>query len=67
MTAAATTRRCQMIEGDNGVVLNEETKQPFGYGDVCVEKGPTVAYQEAASKQARAYVRDFLKEVFALK
>jgi len=31
----------------------------------CVEKGPTVAYQEAASTQARADVRGFLKEVFA--
>ncbi len=56
-----------MTEGDNGAVLNQETKQPFSYSDACVEKGPTVAYQEAASKQARAYVRDFLKEVFALK
>src|SRR5204862_4974261 len=30
-------------------------------------KGPTVAYQVAASKQARVYVRDFPKEIFALK
>ena len=67
LAAAATTRRCLMTEGDNGAVLNQETKQPFSYSDACVEKGPTVAYQEAASKQARAYVRDFLKEVFALK
>jgi hypothetical protein len=59
---------CLMVEGDNGIVLNQETKQqPFGYDDACVEKGPTVAYQEAASMQARAYVRGFLKEVFALK
>ena len=67
LAAAATTRRCLMVEGDNGAVLNQETKQPFSYSDACVEKGPTVAYQEAASKQARAYVRGFLKEVFALK
>jgi dienelactone hydrolase len=67
LAAAPTTRRCLMVEGDNGTVLNQETKQPFSYGDACVEKGPTVAYQEAASTQARAYVRGFLKEVFALK
>jgi dienelactone hydrolase len=67
ISGAATTRRCQTAEGDNGVVLNQETKQPFSYDDACVEKGPTVAYQEAASTQARAYVRGFLKEVFALK
>src|SRR5262245_2612239 len=67
ISGAATTRRCQMAEGDNGVVMNQETKQPFSYDDACVEKGPTVAYQEAASTQARAYVRGFLKGVFALK
>jgi dienelactone hydrolase len=66
IAAAPTTRRCLMVEGDDGTVLNQETKQPFSYGDACVEKGPTVAYQEAASTQARAYVRGFLKEVFAL-
>ena len=67
LAAAPTTRGCLMVEGDNGTVLNQETKQPFSYSDACVEKGPTVAYQEAASTQARAYVRGFLKEVFALK
>ena len=56
-----------MAEGDKGVILNQETKQPFSYADACVEKGPTIAYQEAATKQAREYVRGFLKEVFALK
>ena len=67
IAAAPTTRRCVMVEGDDGTILNQETKQPFSYGDACVEKGPTVAYQEAASTQARAYVRGFLKETFALK
>jgi dienelactone hydrolase len=67
LATAATTRRCLMVEGGDGTVLNQETKQPFSYGDACVEKGPTVAYQEAASTQARVYVRGFLKEVFALK
>lgn len=67
LAEAPTTRGCLMVEGENGAVLNQETKQPFSYADACVEKGPTVAYQEAASTQARAYVRGFLKEVFALK
>jgi dienelactone hydrolase len=65
--AATTTRRCRMVESDNGTVLNQETNQPFSYGDACVERGPTVAYQEAGSAQARAYVRGFLKEVLAPK
>ncbi|MEH2520869.1 dienelactone hydrolase [Bradyrhizobium sp. AZCC 1610] len=67
LAAAATVRRCLMAEADNGVILNQETKQPFSYGDACVEKGPTVAFNEVASAQARAFVRDFLKEVFASK
>jgi dienelactone hydrolase len=67
LTAAPTTARCVLAEGDNGVITNEETKQPFSYGDACVVKGPTLAYHEAASNQARVYVRTFLKEVFALK
>jgi dienelactone hydrolase len=67
LAAAPTTRGCLMVEGDNGTVLNQETKQPFSYSDPSVETGPTVAYQEAASTQARAYVRGFLKQVFALK
>jgi dienelactone hydrolase len=67
LAAAATVRRCLMAETDNGVILNQETKHPFSYGDACVEKGPTVAFNEVASAQARAFVRDFLKEVFASK
>lgn len=67
LPAPATTRRCLTTEGDGGVVLNDDTKQPFGWGDACVEKGVTVAYQEAASNQSRLYVRDFLKQIFALK
>ena len=67
LAAAATVRRCLMGEGDNGAVINQDTKQPFSWSDACVEKGVTVAYQEAASTQSRVYVRAFLKEVFALK
>lgn len=67
LAAASTTARCVLAEGDSGVIMNEETKQPFSYGDACAVKGPTVAYQETASKQARDDVRTFLREVFALK
>ncbi len=67
LPAAATARRCLTTEGDSGVVLNNDTKQPFGWGDACVEKGVTVAYHEAASSQSRIYVRDFLKQIFALR
>jgi hypothetical protein len=48
------------------MILNQETKQPFTYSDACVAQGPTVAYHEAGSKQARDYPRTSLK-VFAAK
>jgi len=67
ITGAPSTARCLLAEGEGGVIINKETTQPFSYGDACVGKGPTVAYHEAASKQARDYVRTFLREVFALR
>jgi len=65
--AATTTRRCQLAEGDDNQIINRETQKPFTFGDECVEKGPTLAYNEAASSQARIFVRDFLTQVFQLK
>jgi hypothetical protein len=66
LNAATTTRSCQLVEADDGQVLNHETQQPFTFSDACVEKGPTVAFNEAANAQARAFVRGFLTEVFKL-
>jgi hypothetical protein len=66
LPAAITTRHCTMVEGDGGIVLNQETQKPFSQNDSCVEKGTTVAYQEEASTKARAYVRAFLTALFKL-
>ena len=66
LPAAITTRHCTMVEGDGGIVLNQETQIPFSQNDSCVEKGTTVAYQEEASTKARAYVRAFLTALFKL-
>lgn len=57
---AQTTRQCQLTEAENGVIINAKTKQPFTYADPCVEYGPTVAYDENASAQARKAIREFL-------
>ena len=57
--AATTTRRCQLVEADNSEIINRETQKPFTFGDACVEKGPTFAFNEAANTQARAFVRAF--------
>lgn len=58
------SRRCRLAEGDGGVVLNVETKQPFGPSDPCLERGTTIHYNEAAMKKAHGDVLAFLKNVF---
>jgi dienelactone hydrolase len=67
LKGATTTRRCQLVEGDDHQIINRETQKPFTYTDACVEKDPTIAYNEAASSKARIFVRDFLTEVFQVK
>ncbi len=57
---AQTTRRCELAEAENGVIVNVKTKQPFTYADPCVEYGPTLAYNEKASTEARKAVKDFV-------
>ena len=67
LSAATTTRRRQLAEAENGEIINRETHKPFGFGDACVEKGPTIAFDKFASNRARIYVRDFLSELFKLR
>jgi dienelactone hydrolase len=57
---APTARRCELAEAENGVIVNVKTKQPFTWADPCVEYGPTVAYNEKASTEARRAVKDFV-------
>jgi len=60
-------RRCRLEEGENGVILNNETKQPFSPSDSCNEKGFTGGYyQEAAANKSHEDVKAFLKELFQL-
>jgi len=57
---AQTRRQCQLAETDDGVIVNAKTKQPFTYADPCVEYGPTIAYDEKASTEARKAIREFV-------
>jgi dienelactone hydrolase len=66
MTNATTNRRCRMFEDGQSVIVNAETKQPFSYEDACVEKGPTIAFNEAAYTKAHVDVRAFLTGLFKL-
>ena len=56
--------RCRGAEGEGGVVLNVETKQPFGPSDPCFERGATIHYNEVAMKKAHGDVLAFLTNVF---
>jgi dienelactone hydrolase len=67
LQTAVTLRKCRLAEKAPGVIVNQETMQPFAYTDACVEKGPTIGYNEAASKKARADVKAFLSAIFKLK
>jgi dienelactone hydrolase len=63
----ASPRRCRLEEGENGMVLNSETKQPFSLSDSCVEKGFTGGYyQEAAANKSHEDVKAFVKDLFKL-
>ena len=61
-----TTRRCTLVEETPGRIVNAETKQAFSYADPCVELGPHVAYNPAASSQSTQAVKELLGRVFKL-
>jgi dienelactone hydrolase len=67
LAGAPTLRHCRLVEGNDHQIMNSETQEPFSSGDTCVEKGPTLAYNEAASGQAHVFVRRFLTELFQFK
>jgi dienelactone hydrolase len=57
---AQTTRNCKLAEADNGEIINTSTAQPFTYHDACVERGPSIGYNEKASAEAREAIRQFI-------
>lgn len=62
---AQTLRKCQLIEGEDGVILNVKTGQPFDINtDPCVERGPHVAYDAAAASATLRAVREILITAF---
>ena len=62
-----TTRRCTMTEEPVGTIINAVTKQPFTMEDPCVERGPNVGYNAAATTAATQAVKDFLQVTLKLK
>lgn len=61
-----TTRRCTMKEEPRGVIINAVTKQPFTMDDPCVERGPHVGHNAAATAAATQAVKEFLRASFRL-
>jgi dienelactone hydrolase len=60
-----TVRHCAIREEPAGRLINASTREPFTYKDPCVEIGPHVGYDAAATAAATASVRDILKTAFA--
>ncbi|GGC65779.1 dienelactone hydrolase family protein [Undibacterium terreum] len=60
---AQRTGQCVLAEAQDGVIINAKTKQAFSYADPCVDLGPTIAYDEKASNEARRDVKNFVTAV----
>ncbi len=63
MPQAQTARGCRVEESAEGRLVNAETKQPFTYGDPCVERGVTIAYDAPAAASARTAVKELVTAV----
>jgi hypothetical protein len=59
-------RNCTIREEPAGVLVNAATGAPFSYKDACVETGPHVGYDAAATGAARKSIGDFLRGAFKL-
>ena len=64
---ATTTRNCQLEEGEQGLILNSKTGKPYdAKRDPCVERGPHLGYNEAATAATTGAVKEFLATQFRL-
>ena len=58
-----TVRACQIVEGEQGALINQETGEPFRYTDACVAHDPHVGPNADATRKATEDVLAFLKNV----
>ncbi|MEM5402088.1 dienelactone hydrolase family protein [Paraburkholderia unamae] len=63
LAQAQTTRNCRTVEVENGLLVDAKTKQPFSYGDSCIERGTTIGYDENAATSAKEAVGGIVKAV----
>jgi len=66
MQGGQTVRNCTIREEPVGQLINAATKVPFTYKDPCVELGPHLGYDPAATQSAKQTIKKFLNAVFKL-
>jgi dienelactone hydrolase len=65
-TSSQTVRSCVIREEPVGMLINAATKEPFTYQDACVERGPSMGHDSAATQSAKQAVKEFIKLVFRM-
>ena len=63
---AQSARNCRLKEGEGGVLMNDDTKQPFTYQDACIALNPHVGGNPATAKEAQKAVSEFLQALLKL-
>src|SRR3954464_7247926 len=63
---AQSARNCRLKEGEAGVLMNDDTKEPFSYKDACITLNPHVGGNPATAQEARKAVSDFLQSLLKL-
>jgi dienelactone hydrolase len=59
-------RNCRIREACEGELIDDDTKQPFCYGDSAVAYGAHLGYDPAADLAAKRFVKAFLASQFKL-
>ena len=65
-TNAQSARNCRLKEGEAGVLMNDDTKEPFTYKDACIALNPHVGGNPATAKEAQKAVSEFLQALLKL-
>ena len=61
-----TVRHCAIREEPVGLLIDASTREPFTYKDPCVELGPHVGYDAAATEAAKTSVKEIIKTALKL-
>jgi dienelactone hydrolase len=64
---APSLRKCLLVEGEGGQILNSQTGKPLAPSDSCLEYGVSLQYDEAATMSTREAVKAVLASAFAAK